>query len=199
MKFKKYFLVMLGAGVLASCNDIDDQLPQSGTLTASQVQETNEAIPSRVDATFSGMFTMMGVPGACYGSTRADDFGFISAAISQDAEGADFIMADNDYNWFSAACELSTRNANYANPYMRYTMPYRQIGVAQEIINSFPEDTEDPDRHLQNRPGQGHPRFRLHDTRSLLPVQLSDRRRPALRADAERRRGLHQQSPCHGG
>jgi len=143
MKFKKYFLVMLGAGVLASCNDIDDQLPQSGTLTASQVQETNEAIPSRVDATFSGMFTMMGVPGACYGSTRADDFGFISAAISQDAEGADFIMADNDYNWFSAACELSTRNANYANPYMRYTMPYRQIGVAQEIINSFPEDTED--------------------------------------------------------
>lgn len=138
MKLDKISLLMVGALALASCSDINDQEPQSGWLTGDQKQEAQDAVPSRIDATLSGMYTMMGTPYAVYGSSRgrSDDFGFISAALSQDMEGADATSANNSYNWFSVANLLSTRNPNYANPYMRYTLPYRQIGVANEIINS---------------------------------------------------------------
>ncbi len=52
-------------------------------------------------------------------------------------------MQDNGYNWFSVASELSSRNANYANPYVRYVTPYTSLGVANDIINAFPADTQD--------------------------------------------------------
>lgn len=142
---KKNILLALSSLTVISCSDIDNQFPLGGTLTEEQLQETNELLPERVNATFSGMFTMMGEPDGVYHSgTRADDFGFIMAALSLDAEGADLGMTNNDYNWFSTACELSSRNANYANPYIRYVLPYRQIGVANEIIKAYPEDTKDP-------------------------------------------------------
>lgn len=143
MKLDKIFLMMLGGALLAtSCNDLNEQDAQVGRLSAAQLQATNEAIPSRIDATFAGMFNLLGRPGT-YGSTRADDFGAISTALSNDAEGADLILADNGYNWFSTACELSSRNADYANPLMRYTVPYRQIGVANQIIASYPANITD--------------------------------------------------------
>ena len=145
MKLYKISFLMLGAAMLAvSCNDIDEQVPEGLTLTKEQSQETNTAIPERVQATFTGMFTMMGKPLTAFPArTRADDFGFVMAAISLDVEGADMFMQDNNYNWFSVCGEYSSRNANYANPYIRYVIPYRQIGIANEVIASYPEDTED--------------------------------------------------------
>ena len=73
---------MLGAALLTvSCSDIDEQVPQSGSLTTEQVQETNVAVPSRLQATFDGMFNFMAKPKGAYPtSSRADDFGFVMAA-----------------------------------------------------------------------------------------------------------------------
>ena len=147
MKLYKISLYMLGAALLTTaCSDIDEQNPESGSLTKDQVQETNTAITERVSATFSGMFTMMATPNKAFNrsSPRADDFGFPMMAISLDLEGADMMMQDNNYNWFSVCGEYSSRNANYANPYIRYVIPYRQIGIANEVIAAYPADTEDP-------------------------------------------------------
>ena len=137
---------MLGATMLTvSCDDIDNMVPEGGSLTAEQVQETNAASPERVQATFTGMFSMMGRPLTAYPTnSRADDWGFPMAALSLDAEGADLFLQDNNYNWFSTCGEYSSRNANYANPYIRYVIPYRQIGIANEVISAYPSDTEDP-------------------------------------------------------
>lgn len=142
---KKISILALGCLVATSCSDLNDQFPEGSELTQDQMQETNEIKPDRVDATFSGMFTMMGDPYGVFGASqgRADDFGFIMSAISLDAEASDLILADNDYNWFSSACDLTSRDANYANPYIRYVIPYRQIGIANEIIASYPADTQD--------------------------------------------------------
>lgn len=147
MKRYKIFMIALGALMLTTaCNDIDEQEPEGLSLTKEQSQETNTAIPERVQATFTGMFTMMGKPRTAYpNSSRADDFGFVMAAISLDIEGADMFMQNNNYNWFSVCGEYSSRNANYANPYIRYVIPYRQIGIANEVIASYPEDTTDPE------------------------------------------------------
>jgi len=141
MKLNKLTLFACGALVLASCNDINNQWPQYGSLTSEQLQEVNTANPDRINATFSGMFSMMVKPAAVYGSTgRADDFGYGSMALSQDLEGADMSMQDNNYNWFSVCGEMTSRTANYANPYMRYKHPFTQIGIANQVIASYPED-----------------------------------------------------------
>lgn len=139
MKLYKLSALMLGTLALAACSDIDDQLPESGTLTAEQVRETNSAIASRLDASFNGMYTMFGKPHTVWptggNSSRADDMGFITCCLSQDLEGADATSPNSGYNWFSSACALSTRTPTYANPYMRYKMPYSLIGAANEIIS----------------------------------------------------------------
>ncbi len=142
--YKKIYILTIGCLIATSCSDIDEQFPEGGDLTQDQLQETTSLIPARTRATFTGMFTMMGDPYGVYpNSKRADDFGFIMSALSLDAEGADLTMANNNYNWFSVANELSSRNANYANPYIRYVIPYRQIGAANSVINAFPAETED--------------------------------------------------------
>ena len=147
MKIYKISTMVLGGLMLASCSDIDEQIYSGGAFSKEQSQDIVNAIPTRVEATFNGMFTFMGNPAQNYGtrfsSARADDFGFIMMALSQDFEGADMIGADNGYNWFSAACEYSSRTPSYANPYIRYVTPYTLIGMVKDILATIPEDTED--------------------------------------------------------
>ena len=147
MKIYKISTMVLGGLMLASCSDIDEQIYSGGAFSKEQSQDIVNAIPTRVEATFNGMFTFMGNPAQNYGTRfkdpRPDDFGFIMMALSQDLEGADMIGADNGYNWFSAACEYSSRTPSYANPYIRYVTPYTLIGMVKDILATIPEDTED--------------------------------------------------------
>lgn len=170
MKLHKISLFVIGGLVAMSCSDIDSTNPEMGAITGDQSKEVNDMVPERVEATFNGMFSMMAKPYGLYqvsfGNQRADDFGFITMALSQDCEGADVVMGDNGFNWFSAALELSTRNADYANPYIRYIMPYKQLGIANEIIASFPEDTQSPD--AVNKMAQARA-IRAFDYMSLAP------------------------------
>ena len=144
MKYNKFAFMALASLALAAC-DMEEVVPQGGTLLATQVQETNLAAPSRAEATFSGMFTKLGQPLSVFGSNRPDDYGFIMMAYSNDLEAADIVTANSGYNWFSVCGELTSRNADYANPYVRYAAVYNQVAVANDIIKSFPADTEDPD------------------------------------------------------
>jgi hypothetical protein len=139
---KIYKFSLLTAAVLltaSSCNDIDEQVPEGGQMTAEQLQEIYSADTTRAEAAFAGMFTMMGQPCYTFGEDdgRADDFGYIAMALSQDLEGPDAISPNSGYNWFSAACSFTSRTATYAIPRLRYSMPYNQIGQANEIITTF--------------------------------------------------------------
>lgn len=158
MKTYKISTLLLGGLMLASCSDIDNQEYQGGAFSNDQSQDIVNAIPERAEATFNGMFSFMGNPAQNYGtrfsSARADDFGFIMMAISQDFEGPDMTGADNGYNWFSAASEYSSRNADYANPYIRYVTPYTLIGMVKDLIATIPEDTEN--ESFKNMVAQSH-------------------------------------------
>lgn len=139
MKIYKYSLIAACAAALTACDDINKLDPQGTGLTSDQLVESAEMDESRSEAEFAGLFTMMAKPYAVYGEEdgRDDDFGFVSAAISQDAEGADLIYPNSGYNWFSACGSYSSREPDYANPNMRYAMPYNQIKVANDIIKKF--------------------------------------------------------------
>lgn len=139
---KLYKLTLIAAATVltvSSCKDIDEQVPEGGWMTAEQLQETYSIDPTKAEAAFSGMFTMMGQPCYTFGEDdgRADDFGYIAMALSQDLEGPDAISPNSGYNWFSAACAYTSRTVTYANPRLRYSMPYNQIGAANDIITTF--------------------------------------------------------------
>ncbi len=143
---------MVGGALLAtSCNDLNEQDYKGNGISQAEMNEVLKAVPSRIDASFSGMIGYLGKGGSSglsYSGTpgaRPDDFGAPAWALSLDLEGADMAMGDNNYNWFIVGDELLSRNANYANPYERYIIPYTQYGVAQTIINSYPADTKDQD------------------------------------------------------
>lgn len=109
-----------------------------GYYDKDKMQETYDAVPSLTEAPFQAMFSQMGQPYLIFPSSgRADDFGYIMAALSQDAEGADLSLQDNDYNWFSTCGEYTSRNADYANPYIRFKVFYITIAAANDIISTF--------------------------------------------------------------
>ena len=170
MKTYKISTLLLGGLILASCSDIDNQEYQGGAFSKDQSQEVINAVPERTEATFNGMFSFMGNPaqnyGTRFGDARADDFGFVMMAISQDLEGADMAGADNGYNWLSSASEYSSRNADYANPYIRYVTPYTLIGMVNDLLKTIPEDTEN--ESLKNMKAQSHA-LRAFSYLSLAP------------------------------
>ena len=143
---KAIYTITSAGLLLASCAGFDELAPQGGTLLASQVKTANEYAPSRGDAPFNGMYTNLGAPVSVYGggvNGRPDDFGFIMIAFSSDMEAADLVTANSGYNWFSACGALTSRNPDYANPYIRYAAPYNEIAAANEIINTYPADSQD--------------------------------------------------------
>ena len=133
----------MAAVLTAACSQMDELEPQGGIVLTEQLQEVNSVIPSRADASFNGMYTKLGSPDSVLGSGRPDDFGFVMMAFSNDIEAADVVLANSGYNWFSACGLLSSRNADYANPYIRYAAPYNTIAAANEILKSYPADTDD--------------------------------------------------------
>ena len=147
MKNSRYITVLACAGslLLGGCVAMDDIKPQSGTLLNEQLNETTEVLPERADALYSGMYSKLGDPLSFgrFASDRPDDFGFIMMAISNDLEAADISTADNDYNWFSPCMELSSRNADYANPYIRYRGVYDEVSRANDVIRAYGEITEE--------------------------------------------------------
>lgn len=144
---KKILFVVFALAVLTlgACSDIDNVHPEGGTLLASQLLESTAADPTRADAIYNGMYSKIGEPRSVFGtSNRADDFGFIMSDFSNDIESGDIVLSDSGYNWFSVCGELSSRNANFANPYIRYACCYNEIAMAHDVMNAYPADTEDP-------------------------------------------------------
>ena len=146
-----YILAIMAAG---ACSQMDELEPQGGIILSEQMQEVNSIIPSRADASFNGMYTKLGAPESVIGGGRPDDFGFIMMAFSNDIEAADVVLANSGYNWFSACGSLSSRNADYANPYIRYAAPYNTIAAANDILRSYPSDTDDPS--IRHKLAQAH-------------------------------------------
>ena len=54
------------------------------------------------------------------------------------------MVCDNSgYNWFTVASDYSDRNETYANPQLRYSYFYNQLKLANDILASVDQNTED--------------------------------------------------------
>lgn len=160
MKNNKYTSVLAIASMVAlgACSDIDDIVPEGGTMLETQLKATTSIIPGRADATFSGMYTKLGDPLSFgrFASQRPDDFGFVMMAFSNDLEAADIVGQDNNYNWFSTCSELTTRNADYANPYIRYRGVYDEVARANDVIKAYGEITAETSAEIKYKVAQAY-------------------------------------------
>lgn len=160
MKNNKYTSVLAIASMVAlgACSDIDDIVPEEGTMLETQLKATTSIIPGRADATFSGMFTKLGDPLSFgrFASERPDDFGFVMMAFSNDLEAADIVGQNNNYNWFSTCSELTTRNADYANPYIRYRGVYDEVARANDVIKAYGEITAETSAEIKYKVAQAY-------------------------------------------
>lgn len=160
MKNNKYTSVLAIASMVAlgACSDIDDIVPEGGTMLETQLKATTSIIPGRADATFSGMYTKLGDPLSFgrFASDRPDDFGFVMMAFSNDLEAADIVGQDNNYNWFSTCSELTTRNADYANPYIRYRGIYDEVARANDVIKAYGEITAETSAEIKYKVAQAY-------------------------------------------
>lgn len=145
MKTLKYTIFALAGAALLASSCIDEVQPAGGTLIKDQVNETVSANPVRVDAPFLGMYSNLGSISATNQGDRPDNFSFIMMAFSNDLEAADIVMPDSGYNWFSVCGELTSRNADYANPYIRYMAAYTLIGSCNDLLVQLPEETDNKD------------------------------------------------------
>ena len=143
MKTHIYIAIAATLLIAVSCDKMNQLEPQGGNSLTSQVLQTNQTVPSRINASFNGMFTKLGAPDSVFGNGRPDDWGFLMIGFSGDIEAADVVLANSGYNWFSTCGALTSRNADYANPYVRYAAPYNEIAAANEVIKSYPEGTTD--------------------------------------------------------
>ena len=143
MKLYKVLFAVAISVAFAACNKMDEIVPEGGTMLASQVQSTNAAIPARSAASFNGMFTNIGKPCKMYNTP--DDWEFLMIMFCNDLEGADALIADSGYNWFSVCGEYSSRNNTYRNPAIRYRAPYNMIGDVNTFLDGFDADVDDPD------------------------------------------------------
>lgn len=160
MKNNKYTSVLAIASMVAlgACSDIDDIVPEGSTMLETQLKATTSIIPGRADATFSGMYTKLGDPLSFgrFASERPDDFGFVMMAFSNDLEAADIVGQDNNYNWFSTCSELTTRNADYANPYIRYRGVYDEVARANDVIKAYGEITAETSAEIKYKVAQAY-------------------------------------------
>lgn len=152
------FVAVLALASVASCTSMDELEPQGGSMLASQYEATVAAVPQRADAVFTGMYTKLGDP-LSYGNfspDRPDDFGFIMMAFSNDLEASDIAMPNIGYNWFSACGDLTSRNADYANPYIRYRGVYDEVARAHDVMNAYGDVTEETSADVRARVGQAY-------------------------------------------
>lgn len=128
---------------LGACSDMDDMVPESGSMTEAQLQATNAAIPKRSNADLAGLYTYSGEPGAALNNADYHcDYGFASTCTAMDGNGADMVGDASNYNWFTPAFDYTDRSPNYIIPAMRYAFFYTQIKLANDVIAGIDPNTE---------------------------------------------------------
>ena len=146
MKSRRYLKIIaiafISTSLFHSCHDLDMHY-EGGQMNDEQIQNVMEVNPGRISSSVNGMYAILGKPCAFFaGSNRADDFGYPAMAMGQDLNSGDVTNIESGYDWFSVALEWSDRTPTYANPQLRFGIPYRVIYAANDVLSSIADDTE---------------------------------------------------------
>lgn len=137
-----YTTILVVCCALFTACDMDNY-PEGGLITSEQKEGIVELDPSKLSAEINGMFSSISKQWYVFTtSKRADDFGYPGVCFAQDLNGPDVVGPQNDFNWFSASLMYDDRNDTYANPYIRWAVFYFQLRLANDVLETIPESTE---------------------------------------------------------
>jgi hypothetical protein len=140
----KYLIILLATIALNGCNDFPDTYPEGSAITEEQKKESIEVNPDLLAADVAAMNAIMIDYMGILGSNQHHDFGYTSACLFMDCNGADMTCANIGYNWFAHNSSYADRSYTSNNTIFMWSFFYKHIASANLLLNNVPEDTEDP-------------------------------------------------------
>jgi len=143
---KRNFLYVFVAFVLLqSCENKLDTQPDGAVMTDKQVKEVIEGDATKLASEVNGLFSIMkAFPAALGNSGNQDDYGFPSIVAKMEHNGQDCVGDVTGYNWYSGEQDYTTRNYTYRAPRLIWQFFYKQVYIANSIINKVDPATTDP-------------------------------------------------------
>ncbi len=141
---KKYLIIPLALVIslmFTNCEDYLDTNPDGEILTEDQVKDVIAKDASKLQAEINGLYSIMKAYGA--GGGNQEDFGFPGIAVKLEHNGQDVVGDVTGYNWFSGEQDFTDRNYTYRAPRVIWNIFYKQIMMANSVINKVPAEPED--------------------------------------------------------
>ena len=142
MKLNKYLSIgLLGLSLgFASCADEFLTAEDNLHIDKEVITELLEDDPAFIDSYVSGIWSWMSTYGTT--STSHDDFSVMSVLHGCDMQTEDMTMFN--FSWFGYDYGFENRSHDYRRTNVNWTTFYTMINKANEIIDFFPEEPEDP-------------------------------------------------------
>jgi hypothetical protein len=136
-KINLYIVALLSVVGLAGCDEFLDTKPEGGTVTENQ--KNTSLMAADVAAMSANMIAYCGILGSGY----HNDFGYASACLYMDNNGADMTAANINYNWFSTNSDYTDRVYNSTETFFMWMLFYKQIATANIVLAAVDPDTDD--------------------------------------------------------
>ena len=140
---KKYLNIIIGAFLLCGCSDFLDTQNEGDVITEEQKKKAAESDPSLLSADVAAMNANMIDLYGVVDDEMDYDFGYASACLMMDCNGADMTSANIGFNWYSPNSSYTDRVYNSSRTTFMWKLFYKQIASANLLIASIEEDTED--------------------------------------------------------
>lgn len=147
MKTNKILLSVAVAGVmLSACNDLN-QVPYANYVTEDQKKQVVADNPEMASASVNALPQMSNTYLALFrGNPRVDtDFGVPSIMMMMDQRGMDMVSQLNDYQWYTAALEMSDFGGRYYNNIIFWRTFYNMVSSSNAVLSLIPGDTTNPE------------------------------------------------------
>jgi len=144
-RYKIFTLILVAASFVTGCEDKLDTEPDGEIMTEDQIKQVVDIDASKLKADVNGLYSIMKAFGAGTNSEDyQEDFGIPGIMVKLEHNGQDCVGDITGYNWFSGDQDYTNKNYTYRAPRVIWTIFYKQIMMANSIINKVPADTEDP-------------------------------------------------------
>lgn len=129
--------------LFAGCEGMLDTAPLGSIVTEEQKKAAAEANPELLAADVAAMNADMIALYGVLGDDFHNDFGYASACLYMDSNGADMTCANVGYNWFSTNASFADRVYTGTRTLFMWSLFYKQILSANLIIGSVDKEVED--------------------------------------------------------
>lgn len=144
MKTIKFLLSVAAAGVVFSaCNDLN-QAPNTSYVTTDQKKDVVASNPEMAAATVNALPDRANTYLALFrGNPRIDtDYGVPSIFMIMDHRGMDMTSNESDYQWYTAAMEMSDFGGRYYDNIIYWRTFYNIINTSNSVLGLIDKDTD---------------------------------------------------------